>query len=376
MSVMTYIKQGAFATVALGVFAVGAHTQTAGTPAAAPSQSTVAADGQGTAAAVDQAQWQKDTERQQEDLRAQAEKMRTRAREIQREVAKEMAENGVTNRADLEKLTARLYAQRAGIAAETQEAAAQAQQLFAQAPGLSDASEDTGWLGVEIAEVTPEKAKELKLPRPEGVIVSDVLPDSPSAKAGLEAKDVILEYDGQVVEGTVQFRRLVRETPPGRSVAIEVSRNGQNEKLNVQVGNNARSVESRLREALPERNFNFKFSMPEIFPNMTPVLGVQAEDVSGQLGTYFHVPGGEGVLVREVTPGSPAAKSGMKAGDIITHVDGAAIKTVDDLREHLREERQQRNISLTVVRQGSEMKITVTIEAPAERPARTRAAAL
>ncbi|MGH9729166.1 MAG: PDZ domain-containing protein [Candidatus Acidiferrales bacterium] len=376
MSVMTYIKQGAFATVALGVFAVGAHTQTAGTPAAAPSQSTVAADGQGTAAAVDQAQWQKDTERQQEDLRAQAEKMRTRAREIQREVAKEMAENGVTNRADLEKLTARLYAQRAGIAAETQEAAAQAQQLFAQAPGLSDASEDTGWLGVEIAEVTPEKAKELKLPRPEGVIVSDVLPDSPSAKAGLEAKDVILEYDGQVVEGTVQFRRLVRETPPGRSVAIEVSRNGQNEKLNVQVGNNARSVESRLREALPERNFNFKFSMPEIFPNMTPVLGVQAEDVSGQLGTYFHVPGGEGVLVREVTPGSPAAKSGMKAGDIITHVDGAAIKTVDDLREHLREERQQRNISLTVVRQGSEMKIAVTIEAPAERPARTRAAAL
>ncbi|HEV2618025.1 MAG TPA: PDZ domain-containing protein [Candidatus Acidoferrales bacterium] len=375
MSVMTYIKQGAFATVALGVFAAGAHTQTARTPASAPSQSAVAGDSQATAAA-DQAEWQRDTERWQKDLKAQTEVIRARARELQREVAKEMAENGVTNRADLDKLTARLYAQRAGLAAETQEAVAQAQQLFAQTPGLLDASEDTGWLGVEIAEVTPEKAKELKLNRPEGVIVSEVLPDSPSAKAGLEAKDVILEYDGQAVEGTVQFRRLVRETPPGRSVAIEVSRNGQNEKLNVQVGNNARNMESRLREALPEHNFNFKFNTPEIFPNMTPVLGVQAEDVSGQLGTYFHVPGGEGVLVREVTAGSPAAKAGMKAGDIITHVDGAAIKTVDDLREHLREERKQKNISLTVVRQGSEMKIAVTIEAPAERPARTRAAAL
>ncbi|HKV27584.1 MAG TPA: PDZ domain-containing protein [Candidatus Acidoferrales bacterium] len=372
MSVTTYIKQGAFAIVALGVLAVGAHTQAAQTPAPAPSQSAVVTDNQAT----DQVQLQRDMERLQADMRGQTQKLRARARELQSEVAKEMAENGVTNRADLDKLTARLYAQRAGLAAEAQEAAVQAQQLFAQAPGLLDASDDTGWLGVEIAEVTPEKAKELKLSRTEGVVVSDILPDSPSAKAGLQAKDVILEYDGQAVEGTVQFRRLVRETPPGRSVAIEVSRNGQSEKLNVQVGNSARSMQSRLREVVPERNFNFKFSMPEIFPDMTPVLGVQAEDVSGQLGTYFHVPGGEGVLVREVSPNSAAAKAGLRAGDIITHVDGAAVKTVDDLREHLRAEREQKNISLTVVRQGSEMKIAVTIDAPAAHPVRTRTAAL
>ncbi|MGH9710225.1 MAG: PDZ domain-containing protein, partial [Candidatus Acidiferrales bacterium] len=287
-----------------------------------------------------------------------------------------MAENGVTNRADLDKLTARRYAQRVGLAAEAQEAAAQAQQLFAQTPALLGASDDTGWLGVEIAEITPEKAKDLKLSRVEGVIVSEVLPDSPSAKAGLEAKDVILEYDGQPVEGTVQFRRLVRETPPGRSVAIEVARNGHDEKLTVQVGNSARSMDTRLREVLPPRNFDFKFSMPEIFPNMTPVLGVQAEDVSGQLGTYFHVPGGEGVLVREVSPNSPAAKAGLKAGDVITRVDGAVVKTVDDLRAHLRDQREQKSVSLTIVRQGSETVISVTMETPDAHPARARAVVL
>jgi S1-C subfamily serine protease len=135
-------------------------------------------------------------------------------------------------------------------------------------------------------------------------------------------------------------------------------------------------MDTRLREVLPPRNFNFKFSMPELFPGMTPVLGVQAEEINGQLGTYFHVPGEAGVLIREVSPNSAAAKAGLKAGDVITRVDGAAVKTVDDLREHLRDQREQKSVSLTIIRQGSEMKVLVTIEAPAEHPVRTRAAAL
>ena len=335
-------------------------------PAAAPSASQD----------VDQAQLQRDMRQFRQEIKAQTDEIRARAEDFKSEVAREMAENGLTNRADLDNLTARLRAQQAGIAAEAQAAAAQEQQLFAQTPGLLDASDDTGWLGVEIAEITPEQAKHLKLAHVEGVVVSEVVPDGPSAKAGLEVKDVIVEYDGQAVEGTVQFRRLVRETPPGRSVNMEVVRDGRSEKLTVQVGSNARSMDSRLREVLPPRNFDFKFNMPELFPGMTPVLGVQAEDVSGQLGTYFHVPGGEGVLIREVSPNSPAAKAGLKAGDVITRVDGATIKTVDDLRERLRQEREQKTVSLTVVRQGSEMAITVPITAPVARPIRTRSAVL
>ena len=375
MRATSYIKQGAFAIATLFVLAAVAYAQSAQTPAVILSPAQASAS-ESLSQAADQAQWQRDMKRLEVDMEVQAREIQRNAMELKSEVAKEMVENGLTNRADVNRLTARLHAQQAGIAADAQAVAAQGQQLFAQTQGLLDAGDDAGWLGIEIAEVTPEKAKELKLPRPEGVIVSDVLPDSPSAKAGLEPKDVILEYDGQPVEGTVQFRRLVRETPPGRSVPVEVTRDGHDEKLTVQVGNSARSMDTRLREVLPPRAFNFKFSVPELFPGMTPVLGVQAEDISGQLGAYFHVPGGTGVLIREVSPNSTAAKAGLKAGDVITGVNGAAVKTVDDLREHLRDQREQKSVSLTIIRQGSEMKVPVAIEAPAEHPIRTRAAVL
>lgn len=375
MHATTYIKQGVFAAATLGVLAAVAYAQSAQTPAVISSPPQASAR-ESLSQAVDRAQWQRDMRRLQADMEAQAREIQRNAMELKSEVAKEMVENGLTNRADMNRLTARLHAQQAGIEADAQAVAAHGQQLFAQAQGLLDASDDAGWLGIEIAEVTPEKAKELKLPRPEGVIVSEVLPDGPSSKAGLQAKDVILEYDGQPVEGTVQFRRLVRETPPGRSVPVEVARNGHDEKLTVQVGNSARSMDTRLQEVLPPRNFNFKFSMPELSPSMTPVLGIQAEDVSGQLGTYFHVPGETGVLIREVSQNSAAAKAGLKAGDVITGVDGAAVKTVDDLRERLREQREHKSVSLTIIRQGSEIKVPVTIEAPTEHPIRTRAAAL
>jgi len=369
MRVKTYLIYGTLVVAGLGVLAAGVQSQTQQTTTTALGPSMVSADDS-------TAEMQQNMQRFQQEMKDQAEEMKAEAQEIKSEVAKEMVENGITNRAAMDQLSAQFHAQQAGFAAEAQAAAAKAQELFAQAPGLLDASDDTGWLGVEISEVTPEKVKELKLPRLAGVIVSKVLPDGPSAKADLETNDVILEYDGRAVEGAVQFRRLVRETPPGRSVDLDVDRNGHEQKLTVQVGNRARSIESGVREVLPPRNFDFKFNMPEIFSGMTPTLGVEAEDVNGQLGTYFHAPGGEGVLIREVSANSPAAKAGLKAGDVITRVDSATVKTVSDLRERLREKRDQKSVSLSIIRQGAEMAVTVTLETPEPRRVLTRAAAL
>ena len=369
MRVKTYIIYGTLLVAGVGVLAAGVQSQARQTTTTALGSSTATADNS-------RAEMQRDMQRLQQEMNAQAKEIRAKAQEIKSEVAKEMVENGITNRAAMDKLSAQLHAQQAGMTAEAQAAAGKARELFAQGPGFLNASDDTGWLGVEISEVTPDKVKELKLPRLAGVIVSEVLPDSPSAKAALETNDVILEYDGRAVEGAVQFRRLVRETPPGRSVDLDVERNGHEQKLTVQVGNRAQSIDSGLRKVLPSRNFDFRFNMPEIFPGMTPTLGVEAEDVAGQLGTYFHVPGGEGVLIRDVSANSPAAKAGLKAGDVITRVDGATVKTVGDLREHLREKRDEKGVSLTIIRQGSEMMVTVNLEAPEPRRVITRAAAL
>ena len=93
--------------------------------------------------------------------------------------------------------------------------------------------EDEGgsWLGIETQEVTAEKAKELKLSAERGVVIGKVLEDSPAAKSGLKDGDVISAINGQPVEGTVQFRRMVRETPAGRTLQLTVWRDGRTQSM-------------------------------------------------------------------------------------------------------------------------------------------------
>ena len=270
------------------------------------------------------------------------------------------------------------------LADEAQELAARVQgempQLFAQQGprvSVSTGDEDSGWLGVEIREVTPDKAKDLKLSSPGGVIVTEVEPDSPAAKAGLKENDVITQYHGQTVEGTVQFRRLVRETPPGRTVALVITRDGASQNLSVELGdrdalfeNQVKAMQWKMRDlgnvhSFVKPDFDLNFSGPnEFFDARTPVLGISVEDLSGQLGAYFGAPDGKGILVREVRPGTPAEKAGLKAGDVIVKLDGKPIHNLAELREQLRADSDQKALSVTVLRRGSEMSIPVTIEKP------------
>jgi S1-C subfamily serine protease len=102
----------------------------------------------------------------------------------------------------------------------------------------------------------------------------------------------------------------------------------------------------------------------EVFPGARPRLGIDAEDLSGQLGTYFGAPEGEGVLVRDVNPGSPAEKAGLKAGDVITAVNGEHIRSVGQLRERLAAKGDEKTAKLGVLRNKSEVSITVELPAP------------
>jgi C-terminal processing protease CtpA/Prc len=124
---------------------------------------------------------------------------------------------------------------------------------------LSD-EERSGWLGVEIQEVTSEKAKDLKLPGERGVLLERVVTDSPAAKAGLKENDVVTEINGQRVEGAAQFRRMIHEIPAGRSVQLTVWRDGRAQTLNVTVGK-AEDRHSARMKAVPG---TFAFRVPEI----------------------------------------------------------------------------------------------------------------
>jgi len=237
----------------------------------------------------------------------------------------------------------------------------------------------SSWLGVETHEVTPDKAKELKLSAERGVVLGKIVPDSPAAKAGLKENDVVAEINGQRIEGAAQFRRMIHEIPAGRSIQLTVWRDGRTQTVSATLG---KSEERRhaMKMVAPTPG-TFSFRMPEIPPmewsggmllGGQPRLGIDAEDLNGQLGAFFGAPDGEGILVRDVNSGSPAEKAGVKAGDVITSLNGERIRTVGELRDKLsgKREDKDRTVKLGVLRNKSDISLTVELPAPAARTKR------
>lgn len=195
--------------------------------------------------------------------------------------------------------------------------------LWAQASG--------SYLGIWIWEVDAARAKELRLAQPGGVEVTLVRQGSPADQAGVRAGDVVAEYDGQKVQGIEQFSRLVRETPSGRAVRLRVMRNGAAQLLTAKIAAQTerpaevgRIVVTQERQDVPSSLMTWR----------SPVLGVDAEPLFGQLAEYFGV--GEAVLVRAVANGSPAERAGLKAGDVITRVGKQTVTTPAEITARLR----------------------------------------
>jgi serine protease Do len=241
----------------------------------------------------------------------------------------------------------------------------------------------SSWLGVETHEVTADKAKELKLSAERGVVVGKIVPDSPAAKAGLKENDVVTEINGQRVEGAAQFRRMIHEIPAGRSIQLTVWRDGRTQTVSATLGKS--EERHHAMKMLAPTPGTFAFRMPEIpeippmewngnmvFGGGQPRLGIDAEDVSGQLGAFFGAPDGEGILVRDVNSGSPAEKAGVKAGDVITSLNGERIRTVGELREKLsaKGEDKDRTAKLGVLRNKSQLTLSVELPAPTARTKR------
>jgi C-terminal processing protease CtpA/Prc len=307
----------------------------------------------------------------------------------------DLADSAAGRRQKLENLQAKLEAQQGRVQlaqARAQEASQRAlaqMQLALQKvqdlPGpeveaLTVLQDDEGpsWLGVETHEVTSDSAKELKLPAERGVVVGGITPDSPAAKAGLKKNDVITEVNGQRVEGSAQFRRMIHEIPAGRTAQLTVWRDARAQTLSATLG----KAEEGHRAWTNAEPGAFSFPLPEvveipeipsiewdngmmILPGAHPRLGIDAEDVSGQLGAFFGAPDGEGILVRSVASGSAAEKAGVKSGDVITTFNGDRIRSLGDLREKLAAKNDDKPAKLGVLRNKSE--ITVTVELPAPK---------
>ncbi len=237
-------------------------------------------------------------------------------------------------------------------------------------------------LGVTLSEVTSEKAVQLNLPTVAGAIVDSVQKNSAAAKAGLEAGDAIIEFDGVHVRSCAELRRLIRETPAGRTVAIKVVRGGKAFFLTAKLEASNNQFSYNMPEIrIPPMNFRMpKMDIPPMeFPEApTPgelrraTLGIAGDDLTPQLAKYFGVNQGTGVLISEVTIGGPADKAGLKAGDIIIQVDGLPVRGVQELRHALNDNfpGDTRKVNLTIVRDRHEQ--TVSAELTRSQPLEKR----
>ena len=228
------------------------------------------------------------------------------------------------------------------------------------------------FLGVGVQEVNAERAKALKLKEEYGVEITRVEDDSPASRAGLKASDVVLEYNGQRVEGVDQFVRLVRETPSGRTVKLQVSRLGATQTVPATIAARKAMKSTGMPGMAPMEGLkveipNFSINMPDIPKAMmswrSSMLGVEAESLGdSQLAEYFGVK--EGVLVRSVMKDTAAEKAGIRVGDVLTKVDETKVTSPRDVTAAIRSARANSKKSLPVVltREKKEVTVTVTLE--------------
>jgi serine protease Do len=213
------------------------------------------------------------------------------------------------------------------------------------------------FLGVGIKDVEADRAKALKLKEEAGVEITRVDENSPAEKAGLRSGDVILEYNGQHIEGIEQFSRLVHETPAGREVKLGVFRNGANQTIVAKIGSR------RAATVAPFDFGNLSVRIPDIPHTFmgwrSSLLGVEVESLEGQLAEFFGVKDG-GVLVRSVSQGTAAEKAGIKAGDVITRVDDSKVASASDLTSRLRMYRGK-SVPMVLLRDHKEVTVSVTV---------------
>jgi serine protease Do len=177
-----------------------------------------------------------------------------------------------------------------------------------------------GWFGVKIQSITDDIAETLGVKENTGALVSSVTPDGPAAKAGIEAGDVILKFDGKEISSVRGLPRIVAQTPIGRTVDVELLRKGQKKSLKVLV---ARLVEDddltgpkKAEESAPEK----------------ALIGLKLSPLTDELRQKFGIDAKvKGVMIMEIDPQSPAAAKNLKVGDVIVEAAQDQIDTVDDI---------------------------------------------
>jgi len=238
-----------------------------------------------------------------------------------------------------------------------------------------------GFLGIYAENVSRENMGRYHMSQVRGVGVTQVVKDSPAEKAGLRKDDVILRIDGENVSSVRKLNRLVSELAPDQSVRVSFSRGGAEQevtatvtkRLNQSFAGDLLNGDPKIwkwqgttpksfkwegpvfeRGDLFDNNGNFSFSLGN-----TRRIGVSTMELTKQLADYFGITSGKGVLVTSVTDDGPAAKAGVRAGDVITAIEGEEVDSPGDLSRVINRKKDG-DVTLTIIRNKSQQTIRVT----------------
>ena len=174
-----------------------------------------------------------------------------------------------------------------------------------------------GWLGVTVQPMTPELARSFGLDKEYGALVGDVMAQSPAEKAGIKRGDLIVGFNGTKIRATATLPALVASTPVGKTVPVEILRDGKTHTLKVAIA----KLDDQIATLEPEQEKG--------------EWGLALQNIKPEERTAMNLTGNEGVLVASVVHGSPAARANINAGDVILQVNRASVTSVQQMKDEI-----------------------------------------
>ncbi len=227
-------------------------------------------------------------------------------------------------------------------------------------------------IGASTRDVTAEEAKAAGLNGISGALVTSVTPESVAGRAGLQANDVIVSVDGEAIRSARHLARVIAETPEGRALQIAYVRGTTKATATLTPEVRSLTLRGRDGERAVVRRFERRMgpdARPFVFRGAPGAdvrvrvgrgrLGVMAQPLTEQLATYFGVK--DGLLVTQVSEGSPAAKAGIKAGDVINAVNGKPVKDTGEILEALQGVEDGKDVAVEITRDRKRQSLTVTL---------------
>jgi serine protease Do len=201
-----------------------------------------------------------------------------------------------------------------------------------------------GWLGVSIQDLTPELSEYYGLKEAKGALVGEVFEGDPADKAGIKAKDVIVEVDGNPIEDSRDLSRIIASIPVGEKVDVKVLRDGKKRTFRIKIAKRTDDKEMAAKKGATEGT----------------ALGMTVSPLTPQLARQFGLPQGEGVVVVSVDPEGPAAEAEVREGDLILEINHKTVKTLKDYEKYTGKVKKGETASLLVRRRGGFIALNIT----------------